>query len=130
MLRYEYINKEWIVSPTALRVYRVSACLSIVLFLQWCFAVVEGIPSSLASLASIVLFAGVFGAGITFVGMEYFLFRFDDSHPLKQLAWFCIMLFPMLGPALYCLVVYSRSKAVRSASAKHDTNPLIPQAPS
>jgi hypothetical protein len=32
MVKYEYINKEWIVSLTARRVYRVSAALSITLF--------------------------------------------------------------------------------------------------
>ncbi len=66
MLKYEYINKEWIVSPT---------------------------PA-----AKLVLLAGVLGAGITLVRMEHFLFRFDDSHPLRQVAWFCVMIFPFLGP--------------------------------
>jgi len=35
MLKYEYINKEWIVSPTARRVYRASAALSVALFFSW-----------------------------------------------------------------------------------------------
>jgi hypothetical protein len=43
--------------------------------------------------------------------MQYFLFRFDDSHPMKQIFWFCVILFPSLGPALFCFTVYSRSKA-------------------
>jgi hypothetical protein len=101
MLKYEYINKEWIVSPTARRIYRASAALSVALFFSWCaLLIVGGIPSTLAPVARPLLFAGVLGAGITFVGMEFFLFRFDDSHPLKQVVWFLVMLIPLLGPAL------------------------------
>ena len=35
-------------------------------------------------------------------GMEYFLFSFDNSSDTKKVFWFCVMLFPLLGPALYC----------------------------
>jgi hypothetical protein len=118
MLKYEYINKEWIVSPMARRVYRVSACLSIALLLWWWIVLyLGGVPSLLAPLARLLVFAGVLGAGITLIGMEYFLFRFDDSHPLKQMVWFCILVVPLLGPALYCLIVYSRSDVVKSKAA-------------
>jgi hypothetical protein len=118
MLRYEYINKEWIVSPAARRVYRASACLSIALLLGWWIALFEGgIPPAFAPAARLLLLLGVLGAGITLIGMEYFLFRFDDSHPLKQIAWFCVMMFPLLGPALYCFIVYSRSNVVKSVCA-------------
>ncbi|MGC2195594.1 MAG: hypothetical protein WA628_13025 [Terriglobales bacterium] len=118
MLKYEYINKEWIVAPTAQRVYRASAYLSIAFFLGWGIVLVEGVPAFLAPPAKLVLLAGVLGAGITLVGMEYFLFRFDDSNPLRQVAWFCVMIFPLLGPALYCLVVYSRSDVVKGSRTK------------
>jgi len=122
MLRYEYINKEWIVSPAARRVYRASACLSIGLLLGWWIALFEGgIPSAFALASRLLLFIGVLGAGITLIGMEYFLFRFDDSHPLKQMAWVCMMMFPLLGPALYCFIVYSRSNVVRSVCETHVT---------
>ena len=101
MVKYEYINKEWIVSLTARRVYRVSAALSIALFFGWwAILFVGGIPSAIAPLVRLLLFAGVLGAAITLVGMEFFLFRFDDSHPLKQVLWFLLMLLPLLG-ALY-----------------------------
>jgi hypothetical protein len=115
MLRYDYINKEWIVSATAYRVYRLSAYLSIMLFFVWSYIIVEGVPPAYALFANLLILAGVVGAGTVFVGMEYFLFRFDESHPLKQILWFVVMLFPLLGPALYCLVVYSRSKIVRDS---------------
>ena len=53
---------------------------------------------------------------VTMVGMEVFLFRFDDSSPWKQMMWFCVMLFVPLGPALYCFLVYSDSRAVKEAA--------------
>jgi len=82
------------------------------------------IPASLTPLVQPLLFLGVLGAGITFVGMEYFLFRFDDSGALKQIFWFCAMLFPILGAALYCFIVYSHSEVLkRSSMPKADNHP-------
>jgi hypothetical protein len=116
---YLDINKELVVSPRAHRVYRVSAYTSTALFVGLVSVLVEGgVPASMAPFARTFLFFGVIGAGITLVGMECFLFRFDGSHPLKQIAWFCVMIFPLLGPALYCLIVYSRSDVVRNAYGK------------
>ena len=113
MLRYEYINKEWIVSPTARRLYRTSAGLSLALLGFWWIALSEGIPPQVQPTVRPLVFVGVLGAGTTFVGMEYFLFRFDDSHPLKQILWFMVMLIPLLGPSLYCFIVYSRSNVLK-----------------
>jgi hypothetical protein len=118
MLSYEYINKEWIISRTARRVYRLAATLSLMLFLIMVAQLVGEVPSVLGPVLRSLLLAGIVGAGITVVGMEFFLFRFDDSHPLKQIFWFCAMLFVPLGPALYCLIVYSRSKALSSPWCK------------
>jgi hypothetical protein len=119
MLKYEYISKEWIVSPTARRVYRASAALSVALFFGWwAILFVGGIPSTISPLVRLLLLAGVLGAGITFVGMEFFLLRFDDSHPLKQVVWFLLMLFPLLGAALYCFIEYSRSNVLKNSYAE------------
>jgi hypothetical protein len=117
MLSYEYINKEWIVSRAARRVYRLAAILSLVLFLVMAAQLVGEVPSVLEPVLKPLLLAGILGAGITVVGMEFFLFRFDDSHPLKQIFWFCAMLFVPLGPALYCIIVYSHSKALKDSCA-------------
>ncbi len=123
MLKYDFVSRECIVSPTARRVYRISAGLSIALFfLLWAvlFAEVD-IPEFLAPAVKLLLVAGIVGAAITIVAMEFFLFRFDDSRALRQLVWFIVMLFPLLGAALYCFLVYSRSgvhkSSVRSAGA-------------
>ena len=117
MLSYEYINKEWIISRTARRVYRLAAILSLVLFLIMVAQLVGEVPSVLGPVLKPLLLAGILGAGITAVGMEFYLFRFDDSHPLKQIFWFCAMFFVPLGPALYCLIVYSHSKALNNSCA-------------
>jgi hypothetical protein len=50
--------------------------------------------------------------------MEYFLFGFDKSSGMKKVFWFGVMLFPPLGPALYCFLVYSRSEVLKADSGK------------
>jgi hypothetical protein len=110
MLKYDYINKEWIVSPVARRIYLVSAIISLLFFIGISAAVVQGgLPEIDPAIARTVVLIGALGAGITSVGMLYFLVRFDDSHPLKQVFWFCFMLLPLLGAPLYCFIVYCRS---------------------
>ena len=85
-------------------------------FCWWAVLVAGGIPETIAPVVRLLPLAGVLRAGITIVGMEFFLFRFDDSHPLKQIVWFLVMLFPILGAALYCFIVYSRSHWPKRAS--------------
>jgi len=57
--------------------------------------------------------------------MEIFLFRFDNSRPLKQVFWFVIMLFPLLGAALYCFVVYSRSNVFKAGDQQAHRAPSM-----
>ena len=98
VLKYDYISKEWIVSPVARRIYLVSAIISVTLFIGISAALVQGgLPEIDPAITRTVLLIGVPGAGITSVGMLYFLVRFDNSHPLKQVFWFCFMLLPLLG---------------------------------
>ena len=114
MLKYEYISKEMIVSPTARWVYRTAAVVSLTIFFSLAIIVRNG-PTPLLKQ---ILFIGVVAAGLITVGMEFFLFRFDDSPAWKQVIWFCLMIFIPLGPAAYCFAVYSRSNAVRTACEK------------
>ena len=110
MLRYDLITPNVIISPAAYRVYRVSACVSILLFIWLCVTLYDGsAPLIIASLRSPFLFISALAAANTLVGMEFFLFRFDTSHPLKQVFWFCVLLLPLLGAPAYCFLVYSRS---------------------
>jgi hypothetical protein len=119
MHQYQFLNKQWIVSPTARRVYRAAAVVSLTLYVSLTAMILSGpIP-----LLKQFLFIGVLATAINGVGMEFFLFRFDDSPAWKQILWFCAMIFIPIGPALYCFVVYSRSQAVKAACAPGDGIP-------
>jgi hypothetical protein len=110
MLRYYYINRGWMISTSARRVYYCAAILSLLLFfLLFTVHLTGTVPSALLPILKPLLFAGVLGAATTLVAMEYFLFGFDNSATLKKLFWFCLMLVPPLGPPLYYFFVYSRS---------------------
>jgi hypothetical protein len=117
MLKYEYINKEWIVSRTARIVYRTAAVTSVFIFVALVALILESDRTNpLRLMMRPLLFLEAIGIALTLVGMEYFLFRFDDSHALTQMFWFCLLLLPPLGPALYCFLVYSRSEVVRACA--------------
>jgi uncharacterized membrane protein len=116
MLRYELLNKEWIVSPTARRVYRSTAALSLAFLpVSRCHPIAIWDSRCDSPVLKPLLLFGTLATAVTLVGMEYFLIRFDDSHPLKQVFWFVALLFAPLGPALYCYIVYSRSEVLKSA---------------
>jgi NADH:ubiquinone oxidoreductase subunit 6 (subunit J) len=120
MLRNYYINKEWMLSVTASRVYRASAVLSGALFLLIiALPFVAQVRESFLPIMRLFVFVGALGAAITIVAMEYFLFGFDNSSALKRLFWFLVMLLPLLGPSLYCFIVYLRSDVVRAARTGH-----------
>jgi hypothetical protein len=110
---YQHFGKEWIVSPTARRVYRAAAAVSLTVYVSLVALIVYGPIPALKQF----LFVGVLATAINGTGMEFFLFRFDDCPAWKQILWFCALLFAPLGPALYCFLVYSRSKVVLDALA-------------
>ncbi len=113
-------------SGTARRIYRSAAILSMALFFVRIAAhMSRGVPETVLPALKLLLLAGVFGTAITMVGMEYFLFGFDNSSALKKMFWFCVMLLPPLGPALYCFIVYSRSSVLEVAMAKRTNEVLL-----
>ena len=115
----QYVSKQWFVSSTARRVYRAAAVVSLTLFVSLAALVVYGpIP-----ILKQFLFIGVLATVINSAGMEFFLFRFDDSPPWRQILWFCALMFIPIGPALYCFLVYSRSRAVKAVCAPDDGIP-------
>jgi hypothetical protein len=81
-------------------------------------AQVGPIPEALLPVVKLLLLAGVLGSATTMVAMEYFLFSFDDPSARKKVFWFCVILFPLLGPALYCFIVYSHSDVLKGNHAK------------
>ena len=119
MLRNYYINREWILSATARRIYRVSSALTLVLLMTLVVLELIGhIPDGLLPLVKLLLILGAAGTAITFVAMEYFLFAFDTSSVFTKVFWFCAMLAPLLGPPLYCFFIYSRAAQRSSLLSK------------
>ena len=74
MLRNYYITREWILSPAAQTVYRVSATVSLVLFfvLMPLHRRIDDMSQSLLPLVRLVVFTCVLGAAITMVAMNIF----------------------------------------------------------
>jgi len=107
---HQFVPKGWIISPKARGIYRLAAAVSLTLYLFIAAAVLKGPIQPLKP----ALLVAVVATALNLVGMEIFLFRFDDSPALKQIFWFCLMIFLPLGPALYCFMVYSRSKVLRT----------------
>ena len=125
MLYNYYINREWIMSPTAKRVYQVAASLSLV-FLCAIFAILADltIPPFLFPWVRVLVLLGILGTATTFVAMEYFLFAFDTSPIFKRVIWFLITGgILILGPALYCFLVYSRAVPSRDVGLKLQPTP-------
>jgi hypothetical protein len=115
MLRNYYINREWLISPTARRAYRASASMTLILFLMlMSLNVVAHIPEGLLPFLKLLLLLGVLGTAVTLVAMEYFLFTVDTSSALTKVFWFFFMFAPLLGPPLYCFLVYSRAEPFRN----------------
>jgi len=118
MLRYYYINKEWILSAAARRIYRFSASLSLMLFLLlWALRMHFATPRLVVPLLRPLLLAGVLGAATTLVAMEYFFFGFDNAPVWKKVFWFFVLLLPLLGPPIYCFVIYSKSNLLMVRSS-------------
>lgn len=100
------------ISTTAQRIYRLAGYLSLALFVVLIWLRLTHVPDTFLPFIRLFLLVGVVAAATTMVAMEYFLFGFDTSSAIKKVFWFCVMMFLPLGPALYCFVVYSRSKVL------------------
>jgi len=109
-MQHYYISRSWMVSTTAQWIYRRAAWLSIGLFvLLVVMPFVDSVPEILVPLYRLVFYACALGAALTLVAMEYFLFSFDPSSAGKKSVWFLVLCLIPVGPAIYCLVGYSRS---------------------
>ena len=122
MLRYYYINKEWMLSATARRTYRIAAVLSLllipILIVVLALQITSGIPRSLLPAVRMLVLASIVGSATITVAMEYFLFGFDTTSEGKKPFWFLVMLIPSIGAPLYCFLVYSRSDVLKRYQKK------------
>jgi len=115
VVSYHLIDKKMMVSPSARRTYRVAAIFGLVFFFGLMAFAIYGIPPIVQPILRPLVFVGALCYATAMTGMEVFLFRFDNSHPLKQMFWFCMLIIPFFGVALYCFVVYSNSDAVKNS---------------
>lgn len=119
---YLPVDRSWLFSQTAQRVYFGSALLSIALV-----GTLIGVHSAMsaaraaavtplaASVVKILLYPETLGAAILWVGMWYFWFSFDRSHYLKRAIWFCLLFFfAPFGPLFYYFIVYRRNMRQQS----------------
>jgi hypothetical protein len=117
-MRHYFINKEWILSDQAKRIYRFAAFWAIALVPLIIGAEVFELPEFLVPLFKVLLLLSVLGAATTLVAMEYFLFGFDRNPAWKKTLWFFVCCFVPLGPAVYCLMVYVKCDPVECAKPK------------
>jgi len=114
MVRYQLIDKKMIVSRTATLTYRAAAIFGRVFFFGWMTFQIYGVPQVIGPVLRPQAFLGALSYATTMTGMEVFLIGFDNSHALKQIFWFCMLIIPFFGLALYWFVVYSNSDAVKN----------------
>ena len=128
MSAYFPIDRKLIVSSTAYQVYRLAAWLSLVLLIGLITAWLNPWSSGWFDLvARPFLLVGSVASALTLVAMEIFLFRYDKSGALKQIFWFAVLMVPLLGAALYCLFVYSRSAVVKACITSPSVEILLEQ---
>jgi len=116
---YLPINKDWIISRTARRVYLVCAILSFSLigtvFASKMALLESGSPSLSASpgaavLVKFLLWPGILGTALLSTAMWYYWFEFDTSGWVRKAIWFGpLYIFFGFGPALYYFFVYRRN---------------------
>jgi hypothetical protein len=122
---YLPINRSWLFSPLAQRMYFASALLTlafIATFLGVRMAMVAaGTPALVAPASAVVrtlLYPEIAGVAVLWIGMWYFWFGFDSSHYLKKAMWFVLLGFlAPFGTILYYFFVYRRLIVAQSQEA-------------
>ncbi len=122
---YLPINRSWLFSPLAQRIYFASALLTlafIATFLGVRMAMVAAGTNALVAPASAVartlLYPEIAGVAVLWIGMWYFWFSFDSSHYLKKAIWFVLLgVLAPFGTILYYFFVYRHLIAAQSQEA-------------
>jgi hypothetical protein len=110
-----FINKEWIVSATARRVYLATTILNILLMLLT-FASPARLPESLITAVTLLLFICAIGAATTLVAMIYHFVLFKVSSVPRSIACAITLAFFPIGPPFYFFFAYWRSPEFRVPS--------------
>ena len=119
MNTYRLIPPRCIVSPTARRVYSIAAVLIPVCLVAsvWVASIDPRAPYSRfldGVFELVILPLVVLAIAILLVGMECFLYAYDDSSAWKQSLWFMVNLLVPLGNIVYCFAVYRRKTPMTS----------------
>ena len=122
---YLPINRSWLFSLTAQRIYFVSALLALALtatlmgvHMAMRVAGTRTLTRDAASVIRVLLYPEVLGMAILWAAMWYFWFGFDRSHYFKRTIWFFLLFFVApFGPLLYYFVVYRRCVSVQTPPA-------------
>lgn len=119
---YLPINRSWIVSRWAQRVYFVCAIANLSLLAVLAGTQTAMVESGVASLAASpaaallvkgLLWPGIIGTALLSIAMWYFWFTFDQSHWRKKALWFAVLFLGIaLGPALYYVFAYRGNAAL------------------
>ncbi len=121
MLYRLYLPTEWMLSPTARRVYMASSIATLLLFGTFLGSIlaISAADQSFADLDPLVaamlrvfLFIGMLGAAVLWIGMLYYWFNYHPSG--------AALIFLLLGPPaalIYHFVVYRRRTRQGSVSA-------------
>lgn len=122
---YLPINRSWIVSRSAQRVYAGCAIANFYLIavfvgnqtaraengVRW----LPNFPAA-AYLVKLLLWPGLIGTAVLAVAMWYFWFTFDPSPWATKTFWFLILFLGLaLGPLLYYIFSYRKSSALDPA---------------
>jgi len=120
-MRHYYLSRSWLVSLNARKVYRFTAISSqLLIVLPLLIAVLSDDVLArplIKQLLELALLVAVFSTATTLVAMEYYFFTLDNSGGWSKTFWFLIALFPPIGTALYCFLVYSRSSYFQPTAA-------------
>jgi hypothetical protein len=114
MSYYRLIPPSCIVSATARRVYLACGQVSVAFAALVMWSASTGSNVFQTQLGTILLPLGATSIALLVVGMECFLFMYDDSRAWKQVLWFVALAIIPFGTVLYCFRVY-RSKTPMTA---------------
>src|ERR1700675_4738947 len=113
---YLPINRSWLFSPIAQRVYLVCALCALALIatligirMAMSASGARALTPPASSLVRTLLYPEILGAALLWIAMWYFWFGFDPSHYLKKAVCFALLFFlAPFGTVLYYFVVYRR----------------------
>jgi hypothetical protein len=120
-----HVSESWLISTTAKRVYVAAALLTVFFFALLLTIIFVAIAEAgslpqlplLAVFLRGLLFLGVLGNAVLWVGMWYFWFRYHPNDGMSKALWAGLFLIlGSIGSLIYFLLVYLRAPEVRASA--------------